>query len=54
MVELLAKHALPRLRYDVTGPVDQLLEELDTPDVSADTGRNPGPCAQRRVGLAAA
>ena len=31
MVGLLAKHALPRLRYDVTGPVDRLREELDTP-----------------------
>ena len=33
MVGLLAKHALPRLRYDVTGPVDRLREELDTPDM---------------------
>jgi hypothetical protein len=33
MVSLLTKHALPRLRYDVTGPVDRLMEELDTPEV---------------------
>jgi hypothetical protein len=41
MVELLAKHALPRLCYDVTGPVDRLREELDVPDVPPPPGATP-------------
>ncbi len=41
MVGLLAKHALPRLRYNVTGPVDRLREELDTPDVAPPPGATP-------------
>jgi hypothetical protein len=31
MVRLLAEHAQPRLRYDVTWPVARLQEELDAP-----------------------
>jgi len=41
MVGLLAKHALPRLRYDVTGPVTRLREELDIPDVPPPPGATP-------------
>ena len=41
MVGLLAEHALPRLRYDVTGPVDRLREELDEPDLPPPPGATP-------------
>ena len=41
MVRLLAEHALPRLRYDVTGPVERLREELDAPDLPPPPGATP-------------
>ena len=41
MVELLAKNALPRLRYDVTGPVDRLREDLEAPGVRPPHGATP-------------
>src|SRR5205809_1356709 len=41
LVTLLAAHALPRLRYDITGPVDQLCDGLDQPGAGVPAGATP-------------
>jgi hypothetical protein len=41
MVGLLAKHALPRLSYDITGPVDRLRADLEKPGIPPPPGATP-------------